>query len=255
MPATNVDWLTDGYVLVGGENLVDLERRIVLWQYQHSDASYGTAHSTSAELGGTFWYGLTSSDRKSRGLFHADLPHAQAKQVAASLKADDLLAVRPGARIALKLNVQGTAAEQEMVRTALTKKLEELGMAVAADSPVVLTASTTTGASRKISYSAFGKSGSSESVNVTPQISRLAIESNGRTLWESSGVNDVPFLLSLKQGQSIQDAVAPYQKPDLSYFSRAKIPQHITKFQEKGAFGASLLNHQGIQPATVRATR
>ena len=251
MFATKLDWVADGYVLVAGENLIDLERRTVLWQYQHDGA--GTPFKTSGELGGAFWYGLTSRDRSAMGLFRTNLPHSEATRVASSLKADDLLAVKPGAKLSLRLNMQGTPEEQQRVRQALTSQLQELGMSVVEGSRLILEASTEKGKSREIKYERFGRSGQSESATVTEQISRLRFIENDRTLWDASSISGAPHLLNLKNGQSLQDALAPYQQPNLEFFSVTKLPQHVARPNEKGAFGASLLNSQGIQSATVRS--
>lgn len=248
--ATKIDWVADGYVLVGGENLVDLERRIVLWQYQHdggvvTNPNYGV-------VGGVFWHGLTSRDRTERGLFRAVLPNDDAKKMAASLKPDQLLAVKPGAVISLRLSVSGAPADQERVSSSLKSRLKDLGMIVANDSKVTLEVSTETGQTRQIEYRKFGAFGATEKATVTEQISRLRLVEQGKTLWEAVAISGAPFLIHMKQGESLQDALAPYQKPNLGFFDTARIPQYIARPHEKGAYGATSLTPQGMQPATVR---
>lgn len=248
---SEIDWVADGYLLVGGENLVDLERRIVLWQYQHTNAIFRTAHRTSGELGGIFWYGLTSKDRSAMGLFQTKLPHAEARQMASSLKPDELLAVKPGTTVSLSVKIKGSAAERQSVRDALNEQLRRLGIRVGSGR-VVLEATTETGETRKLEYKSFGST-TGETVRVTDQISRLKLVEDGRPIWDASLTTSAPFILSRKRGQSIQTALAPYQKPNLKFFSEVRIPRYVARPNDKGAYGASELSYQGVKPATIRS--
>jgi hypothetical protein len=248
--ASRMDWVSDGYVLVAGENLVDLERRVVLWQYQHDGAT--PVHEGYGVLDGMFWFGLTNRNRGERGVFHAALPHDEAKKFAASLSPESLLAVKPGTTITLRLNVRGTGDEQQQVTQALTARLRDLGMNVAPGGRVVLEAVTETGETREIAYRNFGAFGQVDKTTVTEQISRVKLVEDGKTIWESVVVGGTPFVLHTKEGQTLQDALAPYQKPDLGFFSHVKLPQYVARPNEKGAYGATSLTPQGFQPATVR---
>ncbi len=92
----------------------------------------------------------------------------------------------------------------------------------------------------------------SETVTVTPYISHQQLTVDGKSRWETSGQSGAPAALKREPGQSIQQALAPFQNYDLTFFSRAVVPQQIRKKQENAAYGASLLTHQGQEPATVR---
>lgn len=248
--ATSMDWVADGYVLLAGEKLVDLERRIVLWQYQH-DAGRGFARGYG-EMGGAFWFALTSSDRKERGLFKAVLPHDEALKMAGSLNAESLLVVKPGAQVSLNVNVQGAPADQQTVSQALSEQLRRLGMSVGNSSRLVLQATTETGKTEQVSYRSFGRLTGNETVSVTQQISRLKFVEDGKLIWEAVMVGGAPGFLQMKEGQSIQDALAPYQKPNLKFFADVKMPEYVARPNEAGAYGASKLSHQGIQSAPLQ---
>ncbi len=249
-----IDWLEKGYLMVGGENLIDLERRIVLWRYQH-EAGRGLAHGYG-ELGGLFWYALTSQDRTQRGLFQARLPHEEALRTALALKPDELLAVRPGAKVSLNVAVQGDPGAQQTASQALSGQLEQLGMSVASNSRLVLQASTETGKSQQISYRSIGPGGPGvETANVTEQISKLRFIENGKVVWEAVSVSGAPYFLTIKQGETLQQALAPYQKPNIQFFSSVKIPQYVARPSEAGAYGASSLTPRGIQSAPLTRPR
>lgn len=138
----SVDWMADGYVLLGGQDLIDLDKQVVLWQYQHAGVSSGRAANTSGELGGAFWYGLTSKDGKAMGVFRTRLPGSDALKVAAGISDDDLMALRPGAKVSIKIDVQASAAELESIRSGLTATLKKSGFDVVPASGAVFTAST-----------------------------------------------------------------------------------------------------------------
>ncbi|MBI3860393.1 MAG: hypothetical protein HY290_00705 [Planctomycetia bacterium] len=245
-----IDWVSKGYVLLGGERLVDLDRRIVLWQYQH-EAGRGFARGYG-ELGGYFWFALTSADRKERGLFRAKLPHDDARKTADSLDPKQLLAVQPGASVALDVRIQGTPAEQQQVQQALAGQLQSLEMTVANGAKLVLQATTETGKSQDITYRKFGLGGN-ETAKITEQICKLKFIENGKVVWESVSVNGAPMMLHLKEGQTVQDALNQYQKPNLQFFSSVKLPQYVARPGDAIAYGASSLTPQGIQNVPIQA--
>lgn len=246
-PHTNADWIGKSHLLIGGERAVDLDKRIVLWQYQHEG---GTGAGRSyGELGGQFWYALTSQDRKARGLFHVKLPHDEALKAAASLNADKLLAIRPGVTVSLNINVQGTQTEQLQVQEGLTNQLRLLEMTVGNGSQLVLQATTEAGKTQDITYRPFG-GGANQTAKVTDFICRLKFIENGKLIWETSSFTDgSPPVVQIKQGQSLQEALAPYQKPNLQFYSNVKLPQYVARPGDTVAYGASLLTAQGIKPA------
>lgn len=196
--ANSVEWLSDGYVLLGGQKLVDLERRIVLWQYQH-DAGNGFSKAYGV-LGGIFWYALGGQNRAERTLFRAKLPHAPALKKAEALNADQLLAVKPGIQLSLNVNLPASPGDQQSVMQALAAQLKAMGMNVVAGSPITLQAGAETGQSRQVSYHRFGFAGGIEQASVTEQVSRLKLIENGKVIWEAVSVTGAPHMLEMKEG-------------------------------------------------------
>ena len=258
VPTGSVDWLYGGYLLCGGSSLIDLERRIVIWKYLSDSA--GGEPGGWGEFGGQFWYALQAKGSQGRALYPAVLPHDDVRRVAAGLDPEQLLAVRPGAAFTLDVRVQGDAAEQQQVQQALTARLQAAGMTVGQGAALVLQATTETGKSREMSYRAFGRPlGEAEKVTITEQISRLKILEQGKPVWEGALFGGGPAFLEIKKGQTIQDALAPYQKPNLKYFSSVNLPRYVARTAEAGAYGFSRYTPQGIvnieppAPAAVQA--
>ncbi|HUY31471.1 MAG TPA: SHD1 domain-containing protein [Pirellulales bacterium] len=241
---SSIDWLAHGYVLLGGEKLIDLERRIVLWQYQH-DVGGGQGYG---EMGGYFWYVISNHGRQERGLFRAKLPHDEPIKIAAGLNAEQLLAIKPGAQISVDVAVQG---DQQTVSQTLIGQLQNLGMTVAPGGRLVLRATTEAGKTQEVYYRGFGRNRGIQHAQVTEQIARAKFIEDGKVLWEATSVRSNPHMLKMKEGQSLQDALAPYQKPNIEFFSHVKLPQYVARPHEKGAYGASKLSFQGILPSQV----
>lgn len=242
--AESVDWLFGGYVLAGGANLVDLERRIVLWRYQHDAA--GPFSRGYAERGGRMWYTL-GDGAGGRAIYASRLPHDEALKTAAGLDPARLLAVVPGTTFTVETRIQAMPDELARVRTALEGALASAGMKVGAGG-LVLEAITETGESREMSYRSFGLDRTAQTVRVTDQISRLRIVENGKTIWEAMAVGGAPAVLQIKDGETIEQALAPYRTPNLAFFEVVGIPREVARGAEAGAFGFSQITPQGIQP-------
>jgi hypothetical protein len=159
--------------------------------------------------------------------------------------------------VALNVNVQGTLAEQQQVQQDLSTQLQTLGMNVANGSQLALVVNTEIGKTRDITYRSFGgRGGGNLTAKVTDQICRLKFIENGKIVWESSSLSDgSPPILQLKEGQSLQDALAPYQKPNLKFYSNIKLPQYVVRPGETVAYGASSLTAQGIKSAPARPAK
>lgn len=247
-------WTDPEHLLIDGTNLVDLARRVVLWRYQSPPMS-GFAGTTGS--GGTdVWFATSSPDRSTRALVPLRLPHDQARQRAAGLDAEKLLAIRPGTAVALEVRVSADAAEQERVRQGLLRQIAAAGLVAQDGAPLRLEAVTETGETREISYRTFGSANrEGEKVRVTEHICRLRIVEADRMLWQSMSVSGAPGFLQTEQGQSIQDALAPYQKPNLAFFENVTLPRYLARPGEGGAYGTSEVTPQGLRGASQPATR
>ena len=242
----SVDWLYGGYVLCGGSSLVDLEHRVVIWEYLR-DAGRG-APVAWGEYGGQFWYAFEAAGGQGRMLSTAFLPHDDVRRAAASLtSAEQPMIVQPGASFTLDIRVQGDAAEQQQVHKALTDRLEAAGMTVGNGGPLVLQATTSTGESREMSFRAIGPSSrKDETATVTEQISTVAILENGKTIWQTGTGGRLPLFLEVRRGETIQQAIARHQAPDFAYFGQVDLPRFLARPVDVRPFGFSRLTPQGV---------
>ncbi|MFN8856101.1 MAG: SHD1 domain-containing protein [Planctomycetaceae bacterium] len=243
--ASSIDWVSEGYLLVGGQNLIDLERRVVLWEYSQTGGFHG---KNGAQVGDSYWYLLTANDRSARAIFPAKLPHSSAVQMAQKMKADDILAIKPGASIAIQWSVQGDQKEVNDAYQSLIQQLQDIGMTYAEKSRLVLQVSTAAGETKEIQYRGFGGffGRGGETVRVTEYISKIQFVEDNNVIWLAEAHSGAPHMLSLKEGQTVQQALAQYQKPNVKFFTQVKLPKYVARPHPSGAYGHSELSAKGV---------
>jgi hypothetical protein len=243
--ASAMDWLGKDYLLVGGQNLIDLERRVVLWEYRSNSGIQGRQ---GAQIGDNYWYLMSANDRSSRALFPAKLPHAAALQMAQKLKPDDVLAIKPGVSIAIQWSVQGDQKEVNDAYQSIVKQLQDIGMTYAEKSRLVLQVSTVAGETKEIQYRGFGGflGRGSETARVTEHISKIQFVEDNNVIWLAEAHSGAPHFLSLKEGQTLQQALAPYQKPNVKFFTQVNLPKYVARPHPSGAYGHSELTAKGV---------
>jgi hypothetical protein len=249
-----VDWLSNEYVIVGGYKLVDLDKRLVTWHYLHPEGE--RQNPITCTVAGKFWYLTVErvANGARRQLLPVALPHDEAAKVTSVMKPEELFLLHPGSKVSLQISVGADADQQQKIVAGLTGALKRAGMEVADGQPVTLEATSTTGESRQMVFHRFGAfGGGGETVTVTPTILELAIKlPDGKVAWSIKGrTGDVFGMVSIKAGQSVQDAVAEAQKPNYSLFYNPNVPSYIPVPREKEGFGESNLTVRGLQPAKV----
>lgn len=239
-----VRWVADNYVLLAGTRLVDIERRIVLWEYSYEDAR--TAESV-ATLGGYLWFVTTDASNQSQRLVPCVLPHDEAAAVAAPLDAESLLAVKPGVSVSLEIQVEATEEQRDTIRQSLTAKLEQNGMKVTPGQPVQLVARVVTGATKEIEYRSFGVPpwGKHDKVTYTEQSCELAFLVDGQVAWRAASVATAPHMLHLSEGQTVEQAVKAATRPNLNFFVQTNIPSHLVRPTGRTSYGQSKLTASG----------
>jgi WD40 repeat protein len=238
--ANTIAWPSDGHMLLNGGSLVDLTRRIVLWQYNGGS-------EVGATVNGRQLYVAKSGDH-SGTLVHTPLPHGEAKKLAAGLDPDALLAIKPGVQVSVRIAVAMTPQEQQQIYDALVKRLTDNGISVVQNANVILHATTEQGETKTVEYRTIGRGFGTESATVTQQIQKLTFAENGKTLWQAVQVKDAPFFLHTG-GKDLNAAVAAQTRPDVAFFTNMMLPKHLARPGPKtgGAYGEANLTSQGVQ--------
>lgn len=120
-------------------------------------------------------------------------------------------------------------------------------MTVADGQTLVFRATTEVGASREITYRKAGSiDRQGDRATTTDQICRLTLVENGKTIWESLVVSGPPLTLSIKEGETAQQALASHQKTPSKVFEQMMIPRYIAREADAGAYGFSTVTSQGV---------
>lgn len=240
MGGESLEWLGGNFFLVDDIWLIDIEKRIVLWEYQLPPLR---GESVATVTGGRAWV-VGGGHGSPYQLASIPVPHAAAKQKASELTADAVLAVKPGVRVSLNINLPGaTEEEMQKITKLMTDQLKANGMIVAAESPLVLEATIVDAGSQTKTYSRFGFGGGGEEVTVNKQRSVLSLAENGELLWATSGTyGHAPGIVSTRDGQSAQEAVDSSNKFNpVNFFYSAKFPKYLARHGENVAYGKSRL--------------
>jgi hypothetical protein len=123
------------------------------------------------------------------------------------------------------------------------------GTVVATNAATVITAELKRGESQTITYRSFGIGGGGddeETVTVTPHISTLKIAVNGKVAWQSGTSTGAPPVVRLKQGESAQEQVDKWQRPDVNFFDRTSIPDRILDPAKHEGLGTTVVTNRGL---------
>jgi hypothetical protein len=234
----SVDWCGGNFVLVDRSQLVDLEKRIVLWKYDLP----GNRQPLAGQFGGQFWL-VAGGFNDPFQLFSPTLPGGAVKAKGDQLTADGVLALKPGSQVSLTVNLPAHAADVQKVTQALTDGLTKQGFTVAAGAPITLEATIADAGKESVSYRGFGigRFGGSDKVEVQKYTSTVVMKENGKEIWTAAQHFGAPHLVHQKDGQKIEDAVNESRGNPVDFFTYVRIPRTMARHEADGAYGTSKL--------------
>ena len=229
--------VADGYAMVDHSILLDFERRIPLWNYQAGGRSTGAVAPS-----GVLLYSLKGTGEQGP-LTPLKLPTPDALALAKTLKADDLLLLKPGVHVALSINLDVQQADGEAIRKSLADQLKAARLVLDDQAPIRIVASNEPGKTTEMEYRPIGAGGfaAPRKVSVTPMITKLRVEVDGKKAWESVSVQGASFFLTLKEGQTIEQAIAEAARVNVEFLKNTKVPIYLTKPHEPAWYGSSKL--------------
>jgi hypothetical protein len=183
-----------------------------------------------------------------------EIPHASAeKSIDRLMRAGDTaMLVRPGSAVAIAVEAVGSVDQSE-IRASLSEAAERAGWKVGARAPITLVAKIGRGETQQLRYRSMrGGSRTQSTASLTPFTAQLEIRRGANVLWTRSTVNHVPSLLHLQEGETVQDAVKRYEKPDPAFFSRLNLPPRIPKPEISKQVGRSVLKDDQWQDLNLR---
>lgn len=238
---SSVTWLDDKRLLVGGSDVVDLPKRLVLWRYDGVPL-------VSTPYGGWQWMVMESGNIL--GIVPAKLLTEEVMAADDDLDPNAILALKPGTKVALDLQLGGE--ELAKAEEALKAGLQQSGMEVVPAAPVRLTARIVTGKSDTQEYtrgfSPFNRS-NAESVTVTEKRYEVELTLDGESLWKQTSTLQsgwAPSVVHMQEGESIQQAVDRQASQYSSGFSfGASLPRYVVHPKYAGPLGTTKLTPGG----------
>jgi hypothetical protein len=278
--ANKIDWAGE-FLLISHRYLFDPERRILLWEY-HNAPGVGTM----AELSSGYLWAVpgTGSDGDTM-LVAARIPHPGAMRKAESLpSAEELLAVRPGDKVAISVDIDPTvtipneirqslidrfgtldegegeivvldshAEAADLIRKSLAAAVEAAGLTLVEESPLVLKAICKPQEQQTIRINIDNRFPVRESDiaerTVTPHASYLELSLNGEPLWKRGYIAGPGHIIFLNDGEGLDQALERLTKPNIGVFTDARISGYVArpgKATDNGAYGMSEFVTSGL---------
>jgi hypothetical protein len=210
-------FLSNDYAFVG-ETLFDLSIGVPLWSYPGSKAS--------TVLASRLYYLPNSADSKPR-LRSLTLPDQGALDAHKQLVGKpDLYALQSGDSVQLDLSI-GDNAEPKLAQR-LTQALTNSGYKVADNSHIKLVARVENGETKHVVYriTGFGIAGIRErEADVQTRKWKLSLELDGKPLWTRTGTDNGPVSIQIKEGQTIDQAIAAARSTPDNLFPVSDFPK------------------------------
>jgi hypothetical protein len=130
------------------------------------------------------------------------------------------------------------------------------GWTVSDRSPVTLVAKIGRGKPQQLRFRSMGPGPRTESTaTLTPFTAEMQIRRRADVLWSRKTENRIPPMLRLKEGETVQDAVNRYEKPNAAFFARLNLPPRIPKPEISSQIGMSSLKDGNWQDMNVNRNR
>ena len=219
------------FVLVGGGDLLDLDKKLVVWNYRFGE---NDRSGPPVVHGGRCWF-LTGYQKDTRTLSGVALPHPAARAAADAIAPGQGLLLAPGGRVRLTVELEAAPELRQQIVEALTERLRQQEITVDPDSRLTLAARTVPGKVAEVTYYVEGprnqfnvRHSVAKVAHVQEKNTRLSIEFDGQVAWERVTVCPIPFEFgkpkpALKPGEAY---VSSYRY-DPSYLLTAPVPSFV----------------------------
>lgn len=225
-------WIDEQLLFVGNSSIVDVSRRITIWEHTISSRLVKPA-------AGTQWTLAEMATNGSATLVPFDLSTQEMKAAAIDLSDEELLAVKPGDEVSVDVQIRRDNMLATEVRDALLSALAKAGMQVVEESDLKLIATMSHGKTQEVTYQMWGLfRRESETISVTDRVYTLLLQLNGVPIWKRESVVSSPHHIRLKEGETIREAVARVMKPRSQNFE-GRLPAYVVKPEYSEPLGSS----------------
>jgi hypothetical protein len=246
-----IHWIAPKMFRTALGDAVHLDLGMSVWKYT-------TQLSTEPVLVGNML--LTATTSGECALACVEIPHASVKKSIDRLMhaGDAAMLVRPGSAVAVAVETT-EQVDRAAIQASLSEAAEKAGWKVSDRAPITLVAKIGRGTTQQLQFQSMGPGPRTKSTaSLTPFTAELQIRSGSEVLWTRSTMNHIPMLLHLQEGETVQDAVKRFEKPDPGFFSRLDLPPRIPKPEIMSQVGMSVLKGgqwQDLDPSILNRQR
>ena len=218
-------WAGNNHILIGGKDLLDVDREFVCWSYTGQRATFSA--------GGQVWFLAVGANESPSVLLSEELPHPEALERIQQAEADpDFFALKPGSHVNVSVLIEGGPAD---LQTTLLKKIEAAGYVYDNAAPISFVAKVEQGESREVAIRDFGsfRNEGVRKYNFQPSIASLQLVRDGTVLWSRVSGGYPPGMLDTRDGESEAAALKRYEAPNMGLYEHAVLPKFIVA-QGKG---------------------
>ena len=192
-------------------------------------------------------------------LIGVPIPHASAEQALEQLMkaGDGAMLVRPGTSVAIAVEASVPGVDTQAIEDALAASAGKAGWQIANRADITLVAKIGRGEPQTLNFRSLGSGvpRTDSTATLHPFTAELEIRGGGAVLWKRSTTNHIPTILRLQEGETVQDAVKRYEKPDANFFSLLHLPPRIPKPEVSQGVGRSQLKEGQWQDLNSNAAR
>lgn len=256
------------FLLAEGKYLYDLERRILLWEYEGDPRSSGA----SALRNGRLYVIPTSLQNRNSDtvLVSAALPHRSALEKAKQLpSAEKLLAVKPGDEVCVEVDIdpniilteeaqktltariqmigtdeniepaakivmlQPGSAQSDLIKQSLTASLQEAGLKVVDKSDLVVKAVCKPQPQQTVRINVDGRWPARpedfQDHTITPHASYLEMRLKDQVLWQRGFVARPHMVIWVNEGETLEQALQRLTQPNFAIFTNTKFSPYVAR--------------------------
>ncbi len=236
---SSIDWVGDKYLIINQQCLMDVELGSNVWDYQIPSGS-----SMVSSGAGRFW--IVTKDK----ITPIRLAPQELDRLTDKFDPDELLILKPGAVVAIEIELPFSQAEKQAIRDLLCKQLEDKGVTVDDSAGLKLIAKVKKGQRQSSEMTSFtdplGIRGT-EKIGYTPNTSTIALQRGEAVLWQKSRTDTVTGILTLKENESAQQAANRVCKPKPGFFKTIELPAYLAALPGDQPLGVSRITSAGIQ--------
>ncbi len=224
---SSVDWVDNRFVLVNQRDLVDIESGMVFWKLSKGTNTEAVAMAPAGNS--CYLHQDLMRANPLVSLYSFLLPLDQISERWETFRKENLVSLEAGP---ISIQMQGlpfSGAEQEAIRSSLTKQLRERGFTIQPNAPMTLSLRVETGTSSQAEIRDFGENrfvtDPDEIVTFTPTSCEVELKQGETLLWKRARRNSPTAVFIPKENESSQQVVNRMCQPSASFFSNLRLPK------------------------------